>query len=381
MTPEDCKQCKNVHSYINLSYTLLTPSQITDIAAQFQFATDGISFRTLHSGHIHDTYLLECGSSRYVLQRVNHLVFKSPETVMENIRKATAFQLEYFRSQQINAVIPELVMTRSGSSFLKDDSGNYWRAFTYIPDTVSFEEVQTPEQAYEAARMFGFFVRSLQDLSAEELQETIPAFHNAFSRRKAFLQAILTGLPDRIKTAATEITFFEARGHIADKIASLLHQKDVPLRIVHNDTKISNVLMAASTGKGVCAIDLDTVMPGTLLYDFGDMMRTFLSPAAEDETDLDKVQIRMDVFESLAKGYWSEVGEWITKAERDNLVFGGMLMTYIMGIRFLTDFLQGDVYYKIYRPTHNLDRSRTQMRLLSLMEIHRGEMEAIISGL
>ncbi|MDJ1495959.1 aminoglycoside phosphotransferase family protein [Cytophagaceae bacterium DM2B3-1] len=360
---------------------MLTPSQITEIAAQFQFATDGISFRTLHSGHIHDTYLLECGSLRYVLQRVNHLVFKSPETVMENIRKATAFQLEYFRSQQINAVIPELVTTRSGSSFLKDEMGNYWRAFTYIPDTVSFEEVQTPEQAYEAARMFGFFVRSLQYLPADELQETIPAFHNAVSRRNAFLQAISTGLPDRIKTAATEITFFESRGHIADKIDHLLRQKEVPFRIVHNDTKISNVLMAASTGKGVCAIDLDTVMPGTLLYDFGDMMRTFLSPAAEDETDLDKVQIRMDVFESLAKGYWSEVGEWITKAERENLVFGGMLMTYIMGIRFLTDFLQGDVYYKIHRPTHNLDRSCTQMRLLSLMETHREEMESIIAGL
>lgn len=339
------------------------------------------TLRTLHSGHIHDTYLLDCEPDKYILQRVNHQVFEQPETVMENIRKVTQHQLHYFQVHHLTACIPELVLTQAGDSFYKDEKGNYWRVFTYIADTISIEEVQTTEQAYEAAHMFGFFVRTLQDLPATELEETIPGFHHAASRRHNFEHAVRTGLPERIDLAAPEIKFFESQSAIADKIVSLLEQKAVPLRIVHNDTKISNVLMNATTGKGVCAIDLDTVMPGTLLYDFGDMMRTFLSPAAEDETDLSKVEVRMDIFEALTKGYWKEVGDWITPDERDNLIFGGHLMTYIMGIRFLTDFLQGDVYYKIHRPEHNLDRCRTQMRLLQQMQLHQDAMQKMINSL
>ncbi len=351
------------------------------VVSQFRLDAPVKDVRTLHSGHIHDTYLIDCQSAKYILQRINHLVFRQPEVVMENIRKVTQHQVQYFQSRHLTAHIPELVLTQTGQSFSKDEAGNYWRVFTYIADTISIEEVATPAQAYEAARMFGLFVRTLQDLPASELQETIPKFHHAPSRRQNFENAIETGLPERITQAAAEIAFFQSQGYIADKIVLLLDQKTVPLRIVHNDTKISNVLMNATTGKGVCAIDLDTVMPGTLLYDFGDMMRTFLSPAAEDETDLDKVQVRMDIFEALTQGYWEQVGDWITPGERANLVFGGYLMTYIMGIRFLTDFLQGDVYYKIHRPQQNLDRCRTQMRLIQEMKTQETTMQQMVASL
>ncbi len=300
---------------------------------------------------------------------------------MENIRKVTQHQLAYFQEHQLTAQIPELVLTQDGNTFHKDEAGNYWRVFTYIADTISIEEVQTTAQAYEAARMFGFFVRTLQDLPATELAETIPDFHNAAWRRSNFDAAVKNGLAERIQHAADEIDFFQSQSYIASKIVSLLEQKAIPWRIVHNDTKISNVLMHAVTGQGVCAIDLDTVMPGTLLYDFGDMMRTFLSPAAEDETDLSKVQVRMPIFEALTVGYWTEVGPWITSIERENLLFGGHLMTYIMGIRFLTDYLQGDVYYKTHRPGQNLDRCRTQMCLLQEMKKQEEAMQKIIASL
>jgi Ser/Thr protein kinase RdoA (MazF antagonist) len=331
----------------------------------------------LHSGHIHDTYFVETdASARYVLQRVNHHVFKQPDVVMDNIRQATEHLLRYFAANGLDAKVPELVAVQAGGYLHQDASGNFWRMFTYIPDTVSVEKVETPAQAFEVAQMFGRFVAALRDLPASRLPETIPGFHDAVRRRAAFADAAATGLPERRAAAAPEMAFFTARSPIADRLAGLLARGEVPLRIVHNDTKISNVLLDAATGRGVCAIDLDTVMPGTLLYDFGDMMRTFLSPAAEDETDLSQVRIRMDVFEALAQGYWAEVGGWITPAERENMLFGGQLMTYIMGIRFLTDYLQGDVYYKTHRPGQNLDRCRTQMRLLLLMEEQESEMQA-----
>ena len=259
----------------------------------------------LHSGHIHDTYFVETDApARYVLQRVNHRVFKQPEVVMDNIRQATEHQLRYFAANGLDTKVPESVAVRAGGYLHQDASGNFWRIFTYIPDTVSVEKAETPEQAFEAARMFGRFSAALRDLPASRLPETIPGFHDAVRRRSAFADAVANGLPER-RAAAPEVAFFTARSPIADRLAGLLARGEVPLRIVHNDTKISNVLLDAATGRGVCAIDLDTVMPGTLLYDFGDMMRTFLSPASEDETDLSQVRIRMDVFEALAKGYWA----------------------------------------------------------------------------
>ncbi|PLW98993.1 MAG: mucin desulfatase, partial [Marinilabiliales bacterium] len=248
-----------------------------------------------------------------------------------------------------------------------DEEGNYWRVMNYVKDSHSVDVVETAEQAYEAAKAYAYFQRHLANLPTEGFIETIPDFHSLSWRLQQYDEALQKDAAGRAQSCQAELEFVEQHRHFADKLEALLESGDIPIRITHNDTKINNVLFNNTTRKGIAVVDLDTIMPGSVLYDFGDMMRTFLSPAAEDEHDLSKVIFRQEIFEALHKGYMEELGDILTDGEKEHLRFGGKIMTFIIGLRFLTDHLNGDVYFKVAREGHNLDRCRVQFRLLELM--------------
>ena len=249
---------------------------------------------------------------------------------------------------------------RSGESFFRDPEGNYWRVYIFIEGARGLDAVESPAQALAAATAFGRFQHLLADLPATSLHDTIPDFHHTPKRFAALEKMIAADPVERVKLARPEIEF--APRHQA--ICGVLLAADLPVRVTHNDTKFNNVLLDEATGEGICVIDLDTVMPGLVLYDFGDMVRTTTSPAREDELDLTRVAMQFPMFEALARGYLSSAAEFLTPAEKHFLTFSGKLITFEIGLRFLTDFLAGDVYFKVQRAGHNLDRCRTQFKLV-----------------
>ena len=321
------------------------------------------------SGHINDTFSVTYNQGgtcvRYIFQRINHSIFTDPPALMENIRRVTEHQHarldgEPDSSRRALTVVPH----RDGASFLKDDSGNYWRCYLFVENASTYDKIQTTQQAYEAARAFGEFQNILSDLPGDPLTETIPDFHNTPKRYSALKKAIESDSANRAVSARPEIDFALE----CEKFASVLLKEQeagvLPLRTTHNDTKLNNVMLDDETGKGICVIDLDTVMPGLTLYDFGDLVRTSVSPAAEDERDLSMVAVRMDMFEALVRGYLETAGGFLSEAERSYLAFSGKLITLEIGVRFLTDYLESDVYFKVHRQGHNLDRCRAQFALV-----------------
>ncbi|MDB6064557.1 MAG: mucin desulfatase [Pedosphaera sp.] len=318
------------------------------------------------SGHINDTYCAcfdQGGTTvRYLIQRINHIIFRQPEQLMENIQRVTA-HLGAKMADQDGASRRALTVINSredGRSFHRDAEGNYWRVYFFIEKSRSYDAVESVDLAFQAARAFGHFQRLLADLPAPRLHDTIADFHNTPKRFETLEQAIAADVANRAHLAKPEIEFAL---NLKDMTRVLL-QADLPERVTHNDTKLNNVLLDNMTGEAMCVIDLDTVMPGLALYDFGDMVRTTTSPAREDERDLSKVSMQFGMFEALVKGYLSSAGEFLTRAEKQHLAFAGKLITFEIGIRFLTDFLQGDGYFKVHREGHNLDRCRTQFRLV-----------------
>jgi hypothetical protein len=241
--------------------------------------------------------------------------------------------------------------------------------------------VQSPRQAYEAGRAFGGFQHLVVDLPGKRLHETIPHFHNTRRRFDRLQEVLLADPYNRAKVAAREVEFALAQETIVDALLKAQENGECPERVTHNDTKFNNVMMDWETGEALCVLDLDTVMPGLVLYDFGDMVRTTTSPTLEDERDLSKVGVRLSVFEALAHGYLSATAPFLTPGERERLVFAGKLITYTIGIRFLTDFLAGDKYFRIHRPEHNLDRSRTQFALVRSIDTQEAEMRGIVESL
>ena len=353
------------------------------VAANFNLAGRLIRSESFGSGHINDTYCLTCEQdnrrTHYILQRINHQVFKNPPAMMENIRRVTNHIRRKLQEQHNKLASRQLAVieTKDGADFFHDDRGNYWRLYNRIENAVTYDTIESPEFAYEVARMFGWFASMLADLPGPPLHETIPDFHATPKRFKTFIEVLHQDPCNRAKNVRAEIDFVLENAGICDVLLNYADNGKIPVRITHNDTKINNVLLDEKTHKGVCVIDLDTVMPGLSLYDFGDMVRTATNPAEEDEQDLSKVTMRMPIFEMLLKGFAEETHTFLTPTEKKNLVFAGKLITFEQMIRFLADHLAGDIYYKIHRKGHNLDRCRTQMKMVQSIIAQEQTMNAL----
>lgn len=352
---------------------------VRSIARQFQIHGEFLNARPYGSGHINDTHCVQFkqdeAPAHYIFQRINHHIFKNPVALMENIRRVAAHLAgKMAGAPGKNRRVLTLIPTQDGNSFHRDESGNFWRAYVFIEKAATLDAVESPKQAYEAAKAFGNFQKLLADLPAPRLHDTIPDFHHTPKRFAALEQAIEADIAHRAGLAKSEIEF--ALKHKA-MCRALLDAK-LPERVTHNDTKLNNVLLDNTTGEGICVIDLDTVMPGLALYDFGDMVRTATSPAKEDERDLSKVTMQFPMFEALTRGYLASAGDFLTKAEKQFLVFSGKLITFEIGVRFLTDFLAGDTYFKVNREHHNLDRCRTQFKLVESIEQQEEQMNQLV---
>ncbi|MEG0962248.1 MAG: aminoglycoside phosphotransferase family protein [Lachnospiraceae bacterium] len=347
------------------------------------FQTEGIcrEIREYGSGHINDTFLVE-GNPRYILQRMNKSIFTNPEEVMENIQGVTSFLKKKILAAggDIKRETLTVIPTCEGASFYIDDDGEYWRLYNMIEDAVSYDRVESEEDFYESAVAFGNFQQQLSDYPAAKLHETIPGFHNTAARYQVFLQAVEADVCGRASEVAEEIAFFKEREETSRILGELLAEQKLPLRVTHNDTKLNNIMMDKTTGKGICVIDLDTVMPGLAVNDFGDSIRFGASTGDEDERDLSKISCDLHLFELYAKGFIKGCQGSLTQMELAMLPMGAKVMTYECGMRFLTDHLQGDTYFKIHREGHNLDRCRTQMKLVADMEQKWAQLEEIIKN-
>ena len=336
------------------------------------------------SGHINDTYCSEFEAAgkrvRYVNQRINHLVFREPEKLMENIERVTAFARERIVAAGGDPMRETLtiVPTLDGRSFHKSSDGNYWRMFHYIDGARTYDKVEDLRHVYAASRAFGAFQKMLSRLPGGRLHETIPYFHHTRKRFEAFREALAKDAVARAAGVGAEIAFVLAREKDTGVVVDGLAAGRIPERVTHNDTKLNNVMIDDRTGQGICVIDLDTVMPGSVLYDFGDSVRLGAATAAEDERDLAKVGFDLRLFERLAAGYLDAARDFLADAETRLLAFSAKLLTLECGIRFLTDHLKGDVYFKVHRDGHNLDRARTQFKMVAEMERRMGEMEAVV---
>lgn len=338
------------------------------------------------TGHINDTYLVTMADGGitvpYILQRINHNIFKNPPFLMENIVRVTGqirAKLSGVSGRDPDRESLTVIPTQDSSPFLHDDRGNFWRMYIFISNADTYDICATPRQAYETALAFGRFQSQLADLSGGRLHETIPWFHHTPRRFKTLEEAIIADQYNRRRAAGPEIDFCMKRKPLASALTDLLESGRIPERISHNDAKINNVMMDAENGRGICVIDLDTVMSGCSLYDFGDMVRTAVRTMDEDERDLDKVILNIQLFETLARGYLESARAFLTPLEIENLVTAGKVITFTIGIRFLADYLMGDVYFKIHRPGHNLDRARVQFKLLASMEQQEEAMREIVA--
>jgi aminoglycoside phosphotransferase (APT) family kinase protein len=346
-------------------------------AATRHFAIDGnfAGAAPYGSGHINDSYCAVFHQNgkrvRYIVQRMNHHIFRNPVALMENVERVTAHLAQQLNGQSDgDRRVLSLIPTHDGNAWHMDEGGNYWRAYRFIENARSYDAVETPEQAYQAARAFGRFQQMLAGLPTPRLHDTIPDFHNTPKRFEALRQAITADVANRAALAKAEIDF--ALAH--ESIVGVLMAANLPERVTHNDTKFNNVLLDDATGEGICVIDLDTVMPGLAAYDFGDMVRTTTSPAMEDEQDLSKVEMNFSMFEALVRGYLDAAGTFLTNTEKRHLAFSGKLITFEIGVRFLTDYLSGDTYFKVHRDGHNLDRCRTQFKLVESIESQEDKM-------
>ena len=356
------------------------------IAREFALAGEIVSASPYGSGHINDTYKVDVkpagGPSRFVLQRINHNVFRRPDELMANVERVCAHayaKLKEAGEPNAERRTLRLIPTLEGKAWHIDVAGNRWRCYHFIEGATGHDVVRSPEQAYAAAKSFGAFQSLLADLPGGRLHETIPDFHHTPSRFARFQQALAQDAHGRAGASVPEIAFALARAHEVSIVVDALRDGTLPERVTHNDTKLNNVLLDDITQEGVCVIDLDTVMPGSVLYDFGDLVRTSTSPAAEDETDLAKVRMQFPMFEALIKGYLESAGGFLTPKEKELLPFAGKLITFEIGLRFLTDWLEGDTYFKIKRPTHNLERARTQFKLVESIEAQLPAMQALVA--
>ncbi len=354
-----------------------TSEYMLSIARRFALAQPPVSAQPYGNGHINDTFLvLTQNGPRYILQRMNRSVFHRPDQVMENIARVTAHLREKIiqAGGDPNRETLTLVPTPEGGTYYVDEQGDYFRVYLFVEHTVSYDRPDSPALFERAAESFGHFQRLLADFPAETLNETIANFHNTPERYRQLCQAQTLNAAGRLSQVERELDWVHAR---KDKLGALVNA-GLPLRVTHNDTKLNNILMDETTGRGICIIDLDTVMSALAAYDFGDSIRFGANTAAEDENDLDRVRLDIEMFDAYARGYLRAAGAALETAEIELLPMGAYLMTLECGMRFLADYLNGDVYFRIHREGHNLDRARNQLRLAQDMERRMGEMERVI---
>ena len=345
-----------------------------------------IGYRPITDGHINDTYVIKYETTngeclQYLLQRINVNVFKKPIELMENVCGVTSFLREKIEKEGGDPTRETLTVypAKDGKNYVMADDGGCWRMYNYVDDTYSINELTSPDDFRSAALSFGNFQNQLADYPIETLHETIPNFHNTPSRFNDFLEALDKNASGRKDAAKPEIDFVLEREKDCSVITDLLNCGDLPLRVTHNDTKLNNVLFDKKTNKGICVVDLDTVMPGSSLYDFGDSIRFGANTAAEDETDLSKVSLSLEYFKAYVEGYLETAGPSLTENEIKYLPFAAKLLTFECGIRFLGDFINGDVYFKVDYPEHNLIRARTQFKLVEDIEAKYNEMVNIVN--
>ena len=358
---------------------------IAEIACQFEIGGEFLDAAGYGSGHINSTYVSRVRQGdqvvRFIHQRINHDIFKSPADVMSNIERVTSHIRAKLISAGADASRRVLTVVRAvdGGSFVKTPAGEYWRTYLFVEGARTYDIITDPAQVYSAARAFADFQETLADLPGPRLCETIPDFGNTERRFEALTQAIRRDSAGRLAEAREDVEFAMARETLVSMFEDLRRADAVPERIIHYDTKINNVLIDDETGQGICVIDLDTVMPGLAMYDFGDAVRMGAATAAEDQRDLAKVSIDLAMFDRLSCGYLETARRFLTGIELDHMAPAARLITFTQGVRFLTDYLAGDVYYKVSRPGHNLDRCRTQFRMVTDMEGKAEQMAQIVA--
>ncbi len=356
-------------------------NNVIKLAEHFALGSKIISVRECHIGHINGTYFVDTENKKFVLQKINQNVFKKPELVMANIVAVTKHLRKKIDEEKDKGNGCTLDFLRSGQNYyFCDDEGEYWRCYGFV-DGKCHQACESTELMTEVGRTFGNFQRLLSDFDASVLYETIPNFHDTEKRYETFEKTVEADKVGRAASVAEEIEFVRAHHGICSIIVDGIKNGKYPLRVTHNDTKLNNVIMDAETGKGRCVLDLDTVMPGSLLYDFGDAIRFGASSAAEDETDLSKVFIKTEMFEAFAKGFADGIGTDISEAELDAFPDAAKIITFEVGMRFLTDYLDGDNYFRIAYTDHNLDRARNQFKLVSDMEAKENELREIVNKL
>lgn len=363
-----------------------TQERLRKLMSHFNVYGDFLTGNVFGNGHVNDTFIVtyDQGGARlnYVLQRINSEVFKEPVKVMENMDRVTGHILKKIRENRQETVkrTVRLLRTHDNLSYAFDEDGNCWRAYIFVERARGYDVLDSPDQAYEVAKAFGEFQHQLIDLPGPRLHDTIPDFHNTPKRIQQLEEAIRRDPRGRAGEVAREIDFVMSRRDAAGELVNLNSSGDIPERITHNDTKSNNILIDDLSGHGICVIDLDTVMPGLSLYDFGDMVRTCTSPAEEDETDLKKVYMRFDMYEALFRGFCASAKRFMNSAELENLANAGKIITLEIGTRFLTDYINGDVYFKIKRFNHNLERCRSQFQLVRSIESQMDAMMALLKS-
>lgn len=355
-------------------------SRILDIANSFQLNGTALGTENYGGGHINDTFLVKTDAGEsYILQRINTTVFKNAEALMDNVILVTDFIKNKIAREggDPRRGTLSVVMTRDGKNLYRDGE-ECWRVYTFIEGTITFQTCENAEQFQASASAFGHFQKLLADFPADTLYESIPNFHNTKSRYLDFEAAVKADSCNRAASVAAEIEFVRSRKDFAATLVDMQERGELPLRVTHNDTKLNNVLFDEKTGLPLAVVDLDTVMPGLSINDFGDSIRFGATYAAEDEPDLNKVNFELKLFECYTKGFLGECGSLMTENEKKMLPVGAMMMTFECGMRFLTDYLNGDVYFKTHRENHNLDRCRTQFKLVSDMEAAKAQMDSIV---
>jgi Ser/Thr protein kinase RdoA (MazF antagonist) len=349
------------------------------IVVQFVSGKD-IQATPLGAGHINDSYKVSVDGKEYVLQRINHAIFKNVSELQDNILRVTSHIKSKLMGKgegDFERKVLNLIPTKDGKLYYPDEDGNYWRLMDFINDSQSFDSIN-PELAEKAGEAFGEFQNMLADIPGEPLYETIPNFHNMESRLETFRESVRNNLAGRLSKVQNLVAEIEKRAEEMCIPEKLHREGKLPKRTNHCDTKVNNVLFDSRNKEVLCVVDLDTVMPGYVLSDFGDFIRTGANNGEEDDTNLDRVSINLPVFEAYTKGYLKTAKGFLTEVEINHLALGAKLLTYMQTVRFLTDYLDGDTYYKIKNPQHNLERSLAQFKLLQSMEEHFSQMQEIV---
>ena len=359
---------------------------INELLNAYGLSLDKFEIREIKTGHINDTFFVHVASlppeKGFIFQKINTYVFKKPEKVMFNIDKISKHlqtKLEGEFGDEMYRQMLCFLKAKDGKNYYVDSENNFWRAYTYVDKAFTYDYPETAEILYLMGERFGKFQNDLSDFDANILYETIPDFHNTKARIERFKLVMAEDKLNRVKDAKDEIEYLLSAADMASELSVMIEENKIPLRVTHNDTKCNNVLFDKESLKPVAVIDLDTIMPGLAAYDFGDAIRTAASTAAEDEPDISKVHIDLERYEAFTKGFVLKVADNLTRTELESLALGAFTMTYEVGLRFLTDYFEGDVYFKTKYEGHNLVRARTQIALAKDMQSKFAEMQEIVS--